>query len=362
MRITCFISLLDQIGGAEIGTWRLAEVLAQHGHTVTLLTTQALSHPRSLIEYKHNVRIIRLPVWQRSAALFRRTLIAQAAWIFPIWLRDTQILHLRGLKPETLALAKIARRWGVKTICVPMASGAYGDVALLSQPRDSQAFDWISALTEPLRTEIVVWGFPTEKTGIIPNGVPLDFFHPIEPFCADPHVIYVGQFRPEKRIADLLHAWRQIETALPQAQLTLVGGGQQRDQYQALARQLTIHPTFIGDTDAVGVRDQLGRHNIFVLPGISEGMSNALLESMSMGLAPLVSDTPANRAVIVPDINGLTYEAENPTALAQQLRRLITDADLRRRLGAAAQQTVLQHYDLEQIAMQYVSLYEKIII
>jgi glycosyltransferase involved in cell wall biosynthesis len=361
MRIALFITLLDQIGGAEIGTCRLANRLAQRGHTITLLTTQGFSQRRPIFEHKNGLRIVRLPVWQRSRRISRWMLLAHAFWAFPASLRNTQILHLRGLKPETIVLARAARRWGLKTICVPMASGADGDVALLSEPPNPLEFDWISALTESLRAEVIAWGFPAEKTGTIPNGVPLDFFHPIEPPCADPNAIYVGQFRPEKRIADLLYAWRRIEPAFPHARLTLVGGGQRLGQYQALARQLGIQPTFIPDTDAVGVRDQLGAHSIFVLPGISEGMSNALLEAMAMGLAPLVSDTPPNRAVIVPENNGLTYEAGNPVALAGQLKRLIGDAELRQRLGAAARQTVIQRFDLDQIAAQYLSLYEKLI-
>jgi len=366
MNIVFFVPIIDQIGGAELATWRLCERLAQRGHHVTILSTQAMSRWRrhqSIFDYTKGIRLIRLPVWQRSKSIFVRMLTAQALWAFPLLLRETQIIHLRGLTPESMMLAQIARRIGIVTLCVPMASGTYGDVATFpaNYPKNPTVFDWISALTEPLCTEVVVWGFPANKISIIPNGVDKNFFRPPEHPVDVPRVISVGQFRAEKRIDLLLRAWVEVHKAHPQARLTLVGGGQNTKSYTRMADQLSISPTFIPNIDTTSVLAHLQASCIFVMSGISEGMSNALLEAMAVGLASIVADTPANRAVITPETNGLSYPSDSSEALATQIIRLIADSALRCRTGASARKTILERFDLESVTEQYLALYAQLL-
>lgn len=365
MKIVLFISLLDQVGGAELATLRLAEHLMAVGHEVSILTTQGLKcwikwHP--VIDYAKGVRIVRLPVWQRNPDIFRWMLAAEAAILLPLSLRSIQVMHLRGLTQETLSIAEIARRMGIKTVCTPMASGISGDAGRLRKRRiNATAFDRIAALTEPMRAEIVELGYPPEQTCVISNGVDTGFFAPPKRQLAEAHVVFVGQFRPEKRVDVLLKAWASARTHVQGVRLTLVGGGQHLMRYQQMAKALGIEATFTPLTDAVGVRAALQEGSIFVMPGVSEGMSNALLEAMAIGLAPVAADTPANRAVIMPEANGLVYDAESPAALAAQLRRLIDNPILRQRLGAAACETVVQRFQMNHVTAQYIKLYERLI-
>ena len=67
----------------------------------------------------------------------------------------------------------------MKTICVPMASGPYGDAALFPNELAAAPFDWISTLTIPQRDELISLGFPGARTCVIPNGVDTDLFSPL---------------------------------------------------------------------------------------------------------------------------------------------------------------------------------------
>lgn len=365
MNVTLFVSVLDQVGGAEIATFRLAQKLAKHGHQIVVLTTQSLStwrQRKSIIDYTKGVRIIRLPVWQRNRRIFTRILLSEARLLLPHLLPNEDVLQLRGLMPETVGLAQIARQRGIKTVCVPMASGAYGDVAKFPSPKHSRdTFDWVSALTEPSCNEVIDWGFPAERTSVIPNGVDLALFQPPASPCVEPSVIFVGQFRPEKRVDLLLQAWQIVARRQPRAQLTLVGGGRKLSEYERSAARLGISVSLVPNTDAIGVLARLQKASIFVQPGISEGMSNALLEAMAAGLAVVVSDTPANRAVVTHESNGLTYTADSAEALAAQLERLLTDIDLRLRLGTSAQRTIVERYSLDDVTEQYLRLYARLL-
>ena len=87
MKIALFVNNIDQIGGAEIGTRRLAERLTQRDQQIILIGTQSISQWRihfRLIDYAKNIQIIRLPVWQHSRRTFRQTLILHARWLFPL--------------------------------------------------------------------------------------------------------------------------------------------------------------------------------------------------------------------------------------------------------------------------------------
>jgi glycosyltransferase involved in cell wall biosynthesis len=174
-------------------------------------------------------------------------------------------------------------------------------------------------------------------------------------------VIYVGQLRPETRIGLFLEAWHRVQASHSQAKLTLIGGANRIAEYKQMAADLGIAPSFVPDVSSEEVRDLLRTGAIFVLPGISEGMSNALLEAMSVGLACVASDTPGNRAVIDPEVNGLVYDGESADQLAGQLDRLLVDGALRERLGQAARETVVKNYSLDSVVERYIALYRRLV-
>jgi glycosyltransferase involved in cell wall biosynthesis len=90
-------------------------------------------------------------------------------------------------------------------------------------------------------------------------------------------------------------------------------------------------------------------------------MSNALLEAMSTGLAPVVTDTPGNQAVVTSGVNGLTYASESAAALADALRHLFDHPDEQQRLGQQARATVIERYSLTSVVDRYESLYRRLL-
>ncbi|HXG62737.1 MAG TPA: glycosyltransferase [Planctomycetota bacterium] len=88
----------------------------------------------------------------------------------------------------------------------------------------------------------------------------------------------------------------------------------------------------------------------------SEGLSNALIEAMACGRPVLAADIPGNRDLIRPEVTGLLYSG--PEDLRRQARRLVEDADLRRRLGAAAQEFARREFSTEREVGALLSAYE----
>jgi GalNAc-alpha-(1->4)-GalNAc-alpha-(1->3)-diNAcBac-PP-undecaprenol alpha-1,4-N-acetyl-D-galactosaminyltransferase len=81
----------------------------------------------------------------------------------------------------------------------------------------------------------------------------------------------------------------------------------------------------------------VARASVFVLASEYEGTSNALMEAMSMGLVPVISNLSGGNLALVEDgKNGLVAPVNDPATLANILRQLIESSDLRQRLGRAA--------------------------
>lgn len=101
--------------------------------------------------------------------------------------------------------------------------------------------------------------------------------------------------------------------------------------------------------------------SIFVLSSRFEGFGMVLIEAMACGLPVVSFDCPAGPDEIITDgVDGLLVPSGDLHALAEKLMVLMTDENLRRRLGQQARQTA-QRYEMTTIANQWIALFEKVI-
>ena len=144
---------------------------------------------------------------------------------------------------------------------------------------------------------------------------------------------------PQKGIDLLIRAYALLPQALRAIwPLTIAGDGPERHRLEQLADALLLRDqvSFLGfqANPQPLYRDSA----VFVLPSRFEGMPNALLEAMGNGLAVIVTDaSPGPLEVVMDGQSGLVVPSEEVEALALAMQRLAERADLRQRLGVAAQ-------------------------
>ena len=85
------------------------------------------------------------------------------------------------------------------------------------------------------------------------------------------------------------------------------------------------------------------KSHVFVLPSLFEGRPNVVVEAMAAGCSVLVSDINGNNELINHDENGLVFSVGNQNQLARQIEKVVSDADLRIRLGQAARKYVVDN-------------------
>jgi glycosyltransferase involved in cell wall biosynthesis len=171
---------------------------------------------------------------------------------------------------------------------------------------------------------------PRDRIAVIPN--PVKTVTPT-PLNGKPRAVYSGRLVAGKGLARLLDAWRTIVEERPDAHLTLVGaGGPQESIEDQLKTTVERDPVLRGAVTFTGWVTDVGEHlrgaDVYVLPSLEEGMSNALLEACSWQRVIVASDIPANRAVLG-DAFPLLFRAGDTDALIAALRLALTDEDVR---------------------------------
>jgi L-malate glycosyltransferase len=164
----------------------------------------------------------------------------------------------------------------------------------------------------------------------------------------------VCALRPEKGLSILMDGFRKVKSAHPGVKLLIVGSGPMLAELQARAgADCHFQPA------ERNVAPWLRAMDIFVLPSLSEALSNSLMEAMGCGCCPVASDTGGNPELVTDGETGLLFPAGNAEALAARLARLLDDPEYRRHLAARAERRMQTHFTREQAARRIGSIYEE---
>jgi glycosyltransferase involved in cell wall biosynthesis len=102
--------------------------------------------------------------------------------------------------------------------------------------------------------------------------------------------------------------------------------------------------------------------DLLVFASRAEGCPNVVLEAMACGIPVVATDVAGNREVIGGDgTAGRLVPTDEPTALAEAVSVLAGSASLRREMGAAARERILERFDIDRVGAQYLSLYEDLL-
>jgi glycosyltransferase involved in cell wall biosynthesis len=150
--------------------------------------------------------------------------------------------------------------------------------------------------------------------------------------------LFVGRPAHEKGLAVLLEAWRSARLWEQGASLRLAGAGAEATAERVLA---------LGQLDPLALRAAYAASDVLVVPSIAtrtfrEPWGLVVNEAMNRGVAVIASNAVGAAAggLVIDGETGLVVHAGDPQALAEALRRLAREPDLRARLGAAGQRAV----------------------
>ncbi|MEO5924506.1 MAG: glycosyltransferase [Bryobacteraceae bacterium] len=178
------------------------------------------------------------------------------------------------------------------------------------------------------------------RTTLIYNSVDLDRFTPgagadVLPQCS----IVIGStamLRPEKGVLDLVEAFAQVAARDARVGLLLVGSGPLYEPIKARVRELGLSDRCHMAGGVTDVLPWLRRMDVFVLPSLSEALSNSLLEAMAVGCAAVASEVGGNPELVAEGETGRLFAAGDVQQLAERLLSL-TETEVRQPLAARGQ-------------------------
>ena len=166
----------------------------------------------------------------------------------------------------------------------------------------------------------------------------------------------VGRLVAVKDFPTLIEAFAKLDTS-SKLHLVLVGDGTERKSLESLVSQkdLTDRVTFTGRRD--DVNEVVSCFDLFVLPSLSEGLSNTLLEAMSCGIPVLGSNVGGNPEIIDPDHSGYLFDVGNTEQLRELLQGIINDPEKLQTLSTTTRHHILDNHSLKNMVSNYEDTY-----
>jgi phosphatidyl-myo-inositol dimannoside synthase len=168
----------------------------------------------------------------------------------------------------------------------------------------------------------------------------------------DGYALMVARTNSDERFKghdELLEAWGAVRGAVPDAQLVVVGGGDDLPRLRYKAERLGLERSvrFTGIVSGATLAALRAHAAFFVMPSINEGFGLVYLEAMRAGLACIGCSGDAAAEIIVDGVTGLLVPPGNRQALSAAAGRLFLEPDVARRMGAAGHARGERDYTLE---------------
>ncbi|MDG2383416.1 MAG: glycosyltransferase [Pirellulaceae bacterium] len=211
--------------------------------------------------------------------------------------------------------------------------------------------------------------FPREQIQVIPNGVDAPTAgncHAVKRFLGiDPDTMVIGtigRLSDVKQFDRLISAFQIVREQLPHVNLLIVGDGPRRASLERHANALGVAPFvhFAGNQNDVG--SWLSCMDVYVNSSRSEGMSQAVLEALSLGIPCVVTDV-GDHANVIGQAGcecGMVVPPECSEALSRAVVQMLQDDAMRDQFSVAAKANFKHNYGVGRMVRDYESLYGRV--
>lgn len=206
--------------------------------------------------------------------------------------------------------------------------------------------------------ELALKSSPDQEISVIYNGIDISEFSPDlneDNNNGEMRVVCVSRLIERKGIRFLIEAIEKLKDR--DVKLILVGEGNQEEELKKLAVDSRISDwvEFKGYMDHDSIADLYRTSDVFVLPSLNEGMSNALLEAMASGLPVIVTDTGGTAELV--GGNGFIIEKGSADSIVNALENFMGDRDSMLQMGKRSREIVLG-LSWANVALRYYEIYE----
>jgi len=352
----------------------LANALTSHGAEVSIVTPLLKGNARH--DVWNGIEIIRLQdsktlfgslgvLGQLNFRTFEFNLLRHAGL-----LADSDVLHsdiplprmkarLRH-KPLVAVVHHAYRIWeGLDFLTVPFG-------VMYQRKALKRADAVVTPSSSAAKDTVESYNVPREKVKVIYHGVDTALFHPSESSGGhSPHqapiLIYVGLLEARKGVGDLVPLFASVSEKVPECELRIVGEGPGESGLRGffkrwgLSNRVLIRAHLTNEELAV----VLNGSDVFVFPSHLEGFGFAVVEAMACGKPVVAYGNETNREII--GDAGILVPDGDLHAFSSSVVNLLQDPVLAAQLGASARKRVLERFNWNSAARQYIELDRRLI-
>ena len=219
-------------------------------------------------------------------------------------------------------------------------------------------------------------GIPADKVDVIYNGLGEEWLQPPVQQAVDAArdrlsegkfqklVGIIARFDPMKDHQTFFKAAQRVLRESPTVRFVVIGKGPLERELQQLVDDLDIRQNvlFTGALWGDELINTVSALDVVVLTSKSgEGCSNAIIEAMALGIAPIASIAGGNPELIEDGVCGLLAKVGDAQGFTNAIRRLISDDNLRQRLGAVAAERARRRFSASRMVEETVNIYEQLV-
>jgi N-acetyl-alpha-D-glucosaminyl L-malate synthase BshA len=365
--ITCY----PTYGGSGVVATELGIELAARGHEIHFITSSApfrLTGREANIHF-HQVELFHYPLFEHPPYdLALATRMAEVAEFYAL-----DLLHVHYAIPHSVSAYLAKQMLAARGLHLPFITTLHGtDITLVGLDRSYlpitrfgiEESDGVTAISEHLRSRTLEAFAITKPIEVIRNFVNCDVYqaHPeliatMRPRYAAPEeklLVHLSNFRPVKRVGDVVEVFARIAHAMP-ARLMLIGDGPDRSTAEYLARkhgvQDRIH--FLGKQD--NVNELLPLADLMLMPSEMESFGLAALEAMACCVPAIATRVGGVPELIDSGVNGVLCEVGDVEGMASAAIALLDDPGSLEAMSVAARKTAQDHF----CAYTIIALYER---
>lgn len=266
--------------------------------------------------------------------------------------------RLSGLHPNLLSV------WGSDVFDFPYQSKFKERLVI----KNLQAADRIASTSHIMKKQIEKLCKLNRDIAITPFGINCDQFKPEKKFKNNNKIIIgtVKKLAPKYGISTLIKSFKLLkEKTNKDIELIIVGDGPQKSELKRLAKSIGVGEFvfFTGALPHNEIPSVLNSFDIYCALSLldSESFGVAIAEASACGLPTLVSDVGGLPGVVVNGKTGFIVERNNPKRAVEKLEILVNDTNLRKKMGAAGRQFVLDNYEWKESANRMEILYKEVL-
>ena len=364
--ITCY----PTFGGSGVVATELGLTLAKMGDDVHFISYAPPSRLNVLHErvHFHEVTVTPYPLFDPYPpyTLALATKMAEVAAY-----EKLDILHVHYAIPHAISahLAKQILRSNIKVITTLHGT----DITLVGRDKSYlpitkfgiEVSDGVTAVSEWLKEETAKNFDTTKEIEVIPNFVDPSRFHRQRSALCNtfaPHdeklLCHVSNFRPVKRIMDVISVFEKVVKAVP-SRLIMIGDGPDRSRAEAYCREHGLRDRVIFLGNVPNLEEVLGSVDVFLLPSEAESFGMAALEAMASEVPVIATNSGGLPEVVTHGVTGFLFPVGDVDSMAAAAIEILGDDARRKRMGADARAVAIEKFDEVNVLPVYRRLYEK---